>query len=287
MKKINSLSGGKTSSYLAMNYKADYNIFSLVCVDDYSCKPKDKKVIQRVNDKLNNYGYTEKYGDFIGTAENDKILNVMLELEQMLGSEIIWVRGDSFETVIKKHGNVVPNMARRFCTSDMKMRPIGEFVYHNIMDKDDMQPVFSNVGFRWDEQHRAKKTKEEREIRMKLVVGKRGSRNKWEEVFWGVANYPLIYNEINHFDVAKYWSDKNIDFPEDSNCVGCFWKDPQQLRKNYDDSPNKMDWFNKMEKNSNYNWKSNITYDKIKKIGIQSDFIFGTGSGCQAGFCTD
>jgi hypothetical protein len=48
-----------------------------------------------------------------------------------------------------------------------------------------------------------------------------------------------------------------------------------------------MEWFNKMEINSNYNWKSNITYEQIKKIGLQQDFFFGTGSGCQAGFCTD
>lgn len=29
------------------------------------------------------------------------------------------------------------------------------------------------------------------------------------------------------------------------------------------------------------------TYDSVKKIGLQQDFFFGTGSGCQAGFCTD
>jgi len=42
-----------------------------------------------------------------------------------------------------------------------------------------------------------------------------------------------------------------------------------------------------MEINSKYNWKSNMTYDQIKTIGLQQDFFFGTGSGCQAGFCTD
>lgn len=287
MKTINSLSGGKTSSYLAMNYPADYNIFSLVCIDDEKCKPSDKNLIQKVNDKFEKYGYLKKHGEFIATAEDDKIIKVMFDLEQMLGSEVVWVRGDSFETVIKKHGNVVPNMARRFCTSDMKMKPIGEFIYHNIMDKNDMQPVFSNVGFRYDEKERAKTTKEEREIRMKLVVGKRKTRQKWEEIFWGVSNYPLIYDKVSHFTVYNYWKERNIEFPKDSNCLGCFWKDVQQLRKNYDNHNNKMEWFNSVEKNSNYNWKSEINYEQIKKIGIQQDFNFGTGSGCQAGFCTD
>ena len=31
---VNSISGGKTSAYIAANYKADYNVFSLVRTDD-------------------------------------------------------------------------------------------------------------------------------------------------------------------------------------------------------------------------------------------------------------
>tara|TARA_B110000037_G_scaffold15025_1_gene15690 strand:- start:1356 stop:2219 length:864 start_codon:yes stop_codon:yes gene_type:complete len=287
MKTINSLSGGKTSSYLAVHYPADYNIFSLVCIDDKKCVPLDKKIVQSINDKFEKYGYIKKYGEFIATAEDDKTLKVMFDLEQMLGKEIVWVRGDSFETIIKKKGNVVPNMARRFCTSEMKMRPIGEFVYHNIMDKKDLQPVFSNVGFRYDEKERAKTTMQEREIKTKLVIGKRKTQQKWKEIFWGVSNYPLINNHISHPTIYKYWENKNLIFPEDSNCVGCFWKDVQQLRKNYDTNNAKMEWFNNAEKKSNYNWKSEINYDQIKKVGKQLGFNYGGGSGCQGGFCTD
>ena len=287
MKTINSLSGGKTSSYLAVHYPADYNIFSLVCIDDKKCVPLDKKIVQSINDKFEKYGYIKKYGEFIATAEDDKILKVMFDLEQMLGKEIVWVRGDSFETIIKKKGNVVPNKARRFCTSEMKMRPIGEFVYHNVMDKKDLQPVFSNIGFRYDEKERAKTTMQERKIKTKLVIGKRKTQQKWKKIFWGVSNYPLINNHISHPTIYKYWENKNLIFPEDSNCVGCFWKNVQQLRKNYDTNNAKMEWFNNAEKKSNYNWQSKINYEQIKKLGKQLDFIYGGGSGCQAGFCTD
>ena len=34
MKTVNSLSGGKTSSYIAIHYPADYNVFALVHSDD-------------------------------------------------------------------------------------------------------------------------------------------------------------------------------------------------------------------------------------------------------------
>jgi len=52
MKTVNSISGGKTSAYLAAKYPADYNIFSLVCIDDKRSAPKDPATIQYVNAKL-------------------------------------------------------------------------------------------------------------------------------------------------------------------------------------------------------------------------------------------
>jgi hypothetical protein len=46
-----------------------------------------------------------------------------------------------------------------------------------------------------------------------------------------------------------------------------------------------MQWFADQENIGT--WKTDITYEQIKTIGLQQDFFFGTGSGCQAGFCTD
>jgi hypothetical protein len=271
---------------MAVHNESDHNLFSLVCIDDNSSAPYDKKISQLVNDKLQKYCSNKP--EFIATAEDDKTIKVILDLEQLIGKEIIWLRGDSFDIVNKKHGKTVPNMARRYCTTDMKIRPIAEWVYKNIGTTEcgDVQPVFSNVGIRYDEDHRAKHGKD-RELYTKIIVGKRASQNKWMDFFWGIANYPLIQDKVHHYHVKKFWESKSIIFPEDSNCVGCFWKDAQQLRKNWDDNYSKMKWFAQQENNSNYNYKSNITFEQIKTIGLQMDFNFGTGSGCQAGFCTD
>ena len=78
-----------------------------------------------------------------------------------------------------------------------------------------------------------------------------------------------------------------IIFPPDSNCVGCFWKPYQQLRKNWDDEPLKMRWFSELEQKMKRKFKKEMNYEQVKTIGLQQDFFFGTGSGCQAGFCTD
>ena len=61
MKTINSLSGGKTSSYMAINFPADYEIFSLVTIDDVRCKPKDNSLVKFVSNKIDK--------EFIATAE--------------------------------------------------------------------------------------------------------------------------------------------------------------------------------------------------------------------------
>ena len=42
---INSLSGGKTSSYIAANYKADYDVFALVRIEHEQSKFPDKKIM--------------------------------------------------------------------------------------------------------------------------------------------------------------------------------------------------------------------------------------------------
>lgn len=210
---VNSLSGGKTSSYMAMHYEADYNVFALVCIDDPKCRPSDKKLVQRVNDKLEQ-SQGGKYGEFIATAEDDQVLRVMFDLEQLMGQEITWVRGVSFEQLISKK-KMLPNMNMRYCTTELKIIPMCEWVVRNLLG-DDQQPVFTNQGIRFDEENRAKKGLC-REYRNKIIVGKRGSRNKWHEFFWAVANYPLIIDRVIHYQIQSFWADKGIVFPNYSN----------------------------------------------------------------------
>lgn len=63
---VTSLSGGKTSSYMALHYPTDYNVFALVTIEAPSCSPKDKELVKWVSDKIGK--------DFIATAEDDKTL---------------------------------------------------------------------------------------------------------------------------------------------------------------------------------------------------------------------
>ena len=144
MKTINSLSGGKTSSYIAANYPADYNIFSLVRTNDTNCLFPDSKIRQIVSDKIGK--------EFIGTLEEDTIIYTMLDLEQFIGQKKDWVSGKTFDEIINRNGKMyLPNVTQRFCTTEMKLQPIFNWWKSNFDE-----PVIMRIGFRANEMRRAK-----------------------------------------------------------------------------------------------------------------------------------
>ncbi len=89
--------------------------------------------------------------EFIATAEDDKTLIAMFDLEQKIGKEIIWVVGKTFEQIIKQQQRL-PNIMRRTCTQEMKLRPIWDWWFKNIGEK-----VKMGIGFRYDEIERAER----------------------------------------------------------------------------------------------------------------------------------
>ncbi len=255
---------------MADRHPADVNIFALVRIEAEYCKPQDKALVKYVSDKIGI--------DFIATAESDKTLYVVRDLEQLIGREIKWVTGRTFEQVIFKK-KALPNMMWRFCTTEMKMQPIFDYCQNEIGEVVNM-----NIGFRYDEKERADKEN----TKFKTIVGQSDNgRNKWDEVRWRQLHYPLIVAKRTHYDVSEWAKSSGLIFPPDSNCVGCFWKPLQQLRKNWEDEPLKMRWFSEMEQKLKRKFKKETTYEKVKNLGLQQDFIFGTGSGCQAGYCTE
>lgn len=255
---------------MAVHYPANYNIFALVTIEAEYCKPKDESIVKYASDKLGK--------DFIATAESDTTIYLMRDLEQLLGKEVTWVSGDSFEQVCLKK-KALPNLMMRFCTTEMKMKPIFEYCQSEIKEIVEMQ-----IGFRYDEKERANREN----TTFKAVVGQsENGRNKWDNIYWRELKYPLIESKIVHPTIVKWAESTNLFFPPDSNCVGCFWKPFPQLRKNWQDEPLKMRWFSELEQKMKRRFKKEMSFEQVKQLGLQQDFFFGTGSGCQAGFCTD
>lgn len=285
MKTVNSLSGGKSSSYIALNYPADYNVFSLVRTNDSSCLYPDAKVRQIVSDLIG--------CEFIGTTEQDAIIKIMLDLSEKIN--IDWITGEAFEDIIngswnkgKNGSHYLPNQMVRYCTTHLKMYPIFEYWKKNINEVCEMR-----IGFRKGEERRQQnmldKLNKNGNEEIKIVVGKRGSKNKWGMVEWRKPSFPLIENGIDNKTIQSYWS-KNTDvkFPKGyyNNCVGCFHRSPLFLNKMYQEHPNKIKWFAKQEEQNKPNtFRKDVNFKQIMQFAPQSELTFEDFDECDSGFC--
>lgn len=278
MKTVNSLSGGKTSSYIAAHYPADYDVFSLVRIEDDSCRIKDKKIVQEIEDRIQ--------APFIATAEDDAIIYTMLDLEQYIGRPITWVTGPTFESTIHDvAGGYLPNRIRRFCTSEMKTKPIASWRYNTIDDD-----VIMRFGFRANEKSRANtmnsKLNENGQTEVKIVIGKlKDGRNKWKTIQYCAPEYPLIQDNIYKDNIEQYWHDKPVRFAYMNNCIGCWWRTPALLKHMHTKFPNKMEYFSELEKNGKGTFKKDMPYEKIISWNPQIKLFDDSFGECDSGYC--
>ena len=288
MRTVNSLSGGRTSSFMAVHYPADVNLFALVEIEDPRATPKDKKLVQRVSDKLGH--------EFIASAENTLTIILMLELEQIIGKEIKWLSERTYDSLFReKHffggkPGRLPSWARRYCTVELKMVPIFKYCFLYVLEAE-FDKIEMRIGYRYDEMHRKQNfingdgNVMNFPIACKTYGEKRQIKRKIE---WRTASFPLIDNLITQSDVVKYWKDKSLVFPPQSNCVGCFHKDEVSLKLQWGNSPEQMQWFADQEKNGMGTWLDNqLKYETIKDMNFTMPLEFSmAGISCSGG-CTD
>ena len=279
MKTVNSLSGGKTSSYIAANYPADYNVFSLVRTDDKKCLFPDAKIRQEVSDRLGT--------EFIGTLEEDTIIYTMLDLEQYIGSKIDWVTGKTFDDAIiktKKGSKYLPNKMARYCTTELKTLPILHWMYDVIKE-----PVIMRFGYRANETRRAikmlDKTDEDGFTKVKTTFTKlKDGRNSWGVYKYCKPEFPLINDNIYKDTIEEFWKEKDVRFAYMNNCVGCWWRSPLLLKKMHNKHPEKMQWFADQETNKS-KWRSDIMYKDIIKWKTQTELFDNDFNECDSGYC--
>jgi hypothetical protein len=280
MNTVNSISGGKTSAYLMQHYPSDINIFSLVRVEDENClwmNGKDEKTRQLISDRIGK--------EFIGTAEMDEIIYTILDLEQFTGQEIKIISGRTFEEVIKDNYNYLPNKMVRYCTVEMKLKPI--FNYLNSLD---ILPVEMRIGYRPNEIERAERMLQRADENgiehFETIVGKRKSQNKWGKVPYRKAKFPLIDENITKDIIYNYWEDKNVRFAYRNNCVGCVNRQPLMISHMATKERNKVEWFNSMELKTGNRFLSDVSFQSILKFSTQGQlFTDEDFSTCDSGFC--
>lgn len=278
MERCTSISGGQTSAYVAVNYPSEHNWFALVTTDDKSCAFSDSSCTAYVQEKTGT--------EVVGTLEDDVIIYTIMDLEQYMGRSIDIVLGQSFDYVVKNLGGWLPNKLHRYCTVEMKLRPL--FRHWNATCD---APVEMQIGFRANEQRRAsnmnKRLNENGLLEFKDVVGKHpNGNNKWATLEWQKPTFPLITDGIFKDTITDFWRDKPVRFAALNNCVGCFHRNPLLLRQMFDQHPNKMEWFASQERGREKGFWAETRYDVIKKHKQQLTLDLSEWENdCDSGHC--
>lgn len=182
--------------------------------------------------------------------EEEATLEFVRDCEQHWGVKIVWLEydaaadrkyqvvdfttasrnGEPFEAVIRKR-NYLPNPVTRFCTSEMKIRPIARYLIDiGFADKNSHAENMSWVGIRADEQRRAAKISEKDRIPLAMA----GVTKEMVGEFW--ANQPFDLNLPNIKGVTYH-----------GNCDLCFLKGYGQTMSLIAEKPERAVWWAKME----------------------------------------
>lgn len=171
--------------------------------------------------------------------------------------------GEPFEALIKKK-SYLPNPVQRFCSHEMKNKPIAAFT--GLGDEDTM------IGIRADEPIRIAKMR------------KRG------------LSLPLVSAGVYKSHIREFWNAHSFDLglPERSgltnlgNCDLCFLKDFGVVMSNVKEKPTRAVWWAKQEKSIGATFhKSRPSYQSMMDfVDTQFDFVGHEDAGPVC-FCGD
>lgn len=267
MKTVNSISGGKTSAYIAKHYSADINIFSLVRIEDKEClwmQGKDEKTRQKISDRLG--------VEFIGTPEMDAIIYTILDLEQFIGKEIKMITGKSFEQIIQDRSDYLPNRMVRYCTVEMKLIPIFNWLKENTE-----LPVKMRIGYR---------PKETRRMNNMLDRANENGIEEFNKVPYRIAEFPLIKNNVQKDTIYNYWDNKPVRFAYRNNCVMCVNRQPMMISHMAQKEKRKVEWAKRIEEKTGNQFLSEASMSRILNYSTQGNLFKDEDfSDCDSGYC--
>lgn len=291
MKSINSVSGGKSSAYMALHYPADVYLFAAVLTNDPACVIKDTTLRNYAESKIPWFDWGAG-----GCREVDLTLLNLMKLEQEMGQELEWVAAPfTFDDLVlgrvssctfgrPKNSPLLPNKRMRFCTQALKLYPI----FWRCYLYGDGDPVFMNIGFRWDEERRlAKWSCKNDNLSVPLhcdIVGQFKKRHRHTAIEWRIVSFPLYQARVDNWEIKKFWSQKGWDWPEVSNCDFCFFHRQSQHQAQARIYPERVAWWQEMEEKVGATWGTEPLDDILNPAQMSLfDFDFDSGSGCLCG----
>ena len=245
-----SFSGGRTSAYMLWRVlqsnggklpKDTAVLFANTGKEDYL-------TLKFVNDCSRHWNVNIHWVEF-----NDGSLGFREVFYQQSASEY----GQPFAVLIKKK-NYLPNAVARFCTSDLKIKPISAWLKHHGFGETEMM-----VGIRADEPRR---------------IAKMPHLHK-----------PLAIAGITKQDVFTFWGKQPFDLlADESNCDLCFLKGFHQVNSAIRKKPEKAIWWAHQEKTINATFcKDRPSYEQMRLNAVNQADMHGYEDEAISCFCGD
>ena len=249
-----SFSGGRSSAYLLYQVLAEHEFVlpDYVSVVFANTGKEMPQTLDFVNACAQEWGIDIVWLEYAGKKQ---IKQVSYETASR--------NGEPFAQLIDDR-NYLPNMMARFCTSELKVLPIEQY-----MQTDDFITV---VGIRGDEPRRAAKMRDK-------------------------ENYavPLADAGVTEHDIAAFWDAQDFDLALPpagvntlSNCDLCFLKGGAIKKSIIEHSPSLADWWIEQENKINARFRSDQpSYEAMKLIATDQGQLFDFADESIACFCGD
>ncbi|WP_167571988.1 phosphoadenosine phosphosulfate reductase family protein [Aquimarina algiphila] len=163
--------------------------------------------------------------------------------------------GQPFETAISKYG--IPNIARPYCTRELKLVPIKKY-----MQSLGLKKWVSAIGIRYDERHRINPVTSRKENKI----------------------YPLAQDlKCNKTFIRNWWKNQDFDLKlkdYEGNCDLCYKKSERKLLTIAKEQPQLVEWWDHMEtkyEGGEYSFfRNHTTAKELAKKAYSTDFIEAT-----------
>lgn len=267
-----SFSGGRTSAFMLYkileNNQMKLPSEAVVCFANTG--KEEEATLEFVRDCEKNWGVPIVWLEY-QEAEETKDRFKVVDFETASRN------GEPFEAVIRKK-NYLPNPVTRFCTVEMKIRTIANYLYSiGFCETRSAGENMSWIGIRADEQRRAAKIADKERI-------------------------PLAMAGITKHDVGEFWKSQPFDLmlpningvTYHGNCDLCFLKGANQTFRLIKEKPERALWWIKMENTTLASKPSGATfrkdrpsYSEMYEYALQQDDMFGDDDETIACFCGD
>jgi hypothetical protein len=263
---VNSVRGGRSSTYMALHYPSDLYIYACVLTDDIATVIPDKSLRSYCQGKLPNHDW-----DKSANREAWQNLANMRQLEQLLGKEIIWVSAEySFDGMLENH-SFLPNSRARFCTTQLKIEPIYRYLYsrfaqgvivnpkNNTQDATNLEPFYVQIGFRYGEEKRTDNQC------LPIAIPSHCSLQGQKRTRWittknlRVSAYPLIENQVDAVAISAWANNSAFSFPAITDCDFCFFRTKSEIMAQTIAYPERAKWWLKWEEKVGATWSGKST----------------------------